>query len=72
MAEVSCSVNPVALWTMTGGGETLLVAHNFSGSAATVSLTGYKLNSQVVANGEISVSGENLTLGAYSSVVFKQ
>ena len=72
MAEIACSVNPIALWTMTGGSETLLVAHNFSGSAATVSLSGYKLNSQVVANGDISVSGENLTLGAYSSVVFKQ
>lgn len=72
MAEIACSVNPIALWTMTGGSETLLVAHNFSGSAATVSLSGYKLNSRIVANGDVSVKGESLTLGAYSSVVFKQ
>ena len=72
MAEVSSSVNPIALWTMTGGGETLLVVHNFSGSAATVSVSGYKTSAKVVSNGDVSISGDSVTLGAYSSVVFKQ
>ena len=53
-------------------GKEVLVLHNFSGYDITVdrSAHGDNLNHILVANGHVSVSGSNVTLPAYSSVVF--
>ena len=72
MAEVKSSVAAVATWTMTGGGETLLVVHNFCGGERTVDVAGFKTNKAIVSNGSVSASGSTITLGAYSSAVYLQ
>ena len=70
--EVKSSEAGIGLWTRSASGERVLVAHNFSDSSATVSLSGFKLSDLLVSNGTVTVSGSSLTLGAYASVVFKQ
>lgn len=72
MLEVESDVNSIGLWTRTSGTTTVLVAHNFGSSSASVSVSGYKLNDVLVSNGSVTVSGTSITLGAYSSVVFQQ
>ena len=72
MAEVMCSTNAIALWTMSAEGQTVLVAHNFSGGEYTVDVTGYKTGNVVVSNGNVSASGSSITLGAYASAVYLQ
>ena len=69
MEPKSSGNNAVAMWYMTATSEKVLVIHNFSGSAATVNLTD-KLGKVIVSNGAVSLSGQNLTLPAYSSVVY--
>ena len=61
--------NAVAMWYMTASSEKVLVAHNFSASAATVNVND-KLGKVIVSNGAVSLSGQNLTLPAFSSVVY--
>ena len=63
--------NAVATWYMTASSEKVLVAHNFSGASATISLGGDKVGKLIVSNGEVSLSGSELTLPAYSSVVYQ-
>ena len=55
------------------GSENVLVLHNFSGSEITVdrSAHGDDLSKMIVSNGKVSVSGSNVTLPGYSSVVFE-
>jgi len=72
MEEVPSSNNAVALWTMSCDGETVLVAHNFSSSVATVPVSGYKTGDVLVSNGVCTTSGGSVTLGAYASVVYRQ
>ena len=72
IAEVSSSNNAVALWTMTYDGQTVLVAHNFGSGTQTVSVGTRSLANEIVSNGTVTVSGSNLTLGAYASAVFLQ
>ena len=55
-----------------GIGEKVLVAHNFRGSTVTVPLSGYSTENVLVANGSISKASNGITMGAYSSVVYKQ
>ncbi|MBR5035135.1 MAG: alpha-amylase [Bacteroidales bacterium] len=62
----------IAAWYMTSGGEKLLVIHNFSSKEKTLSLEGDKLSDAIALNGEASVKGSSLRLGAWSSVVFLQ
>lgn len=69
---VKSDAEGIGVWTRSYSGEKVLVAHNFSGSPASVTLTNFKLSEKLVSNGAVSVSGSSLTLGAYSSVVFKQ
>ena len=69
MEPKSSGNNAVAMWYMTASSEKVLVVHNFSGSAATVNLTD-KVGKVIVSNGAVSLSGQNLTLPAYSSVVY--
>ena len=70
--EVKSSDGAVALWEMACDGEKVLVAHNFRGSTVTVPLSGYSTENVLVANGSISKASNGITMGAYSSVVYKQ
>lgn len=75
ISEVASSNNAVALWKMTAGGQTVLVAHNFSASVATVSPSGISelsKESLLVSNGAVTVNGTSLTLAPYASAVFAQ
>ena len=75
MSEVESSNGAVALWKMTGGGQTVLVAHNFGGSVATVTPNGISELSKdaiLVSNGAVTVNGTSLTLAPYASAVFAQ
>ena len=72
MQEVGSAANSVALWTMSYDGQTVLVAHNFGGAQMSVNATGYKLDTEIVSNGTVSVTGANIALGPYASVVFYQ
>ena len=69
---ISSGNNAVAAWKMSYDGETVVVAHNFSSSVVSVNLAGCKTSDELVTNGVVSSSGTTVTLGAYSSVVFKQ
>lgn len=62
----------ISAWFRTGGGEKLLVVHNFGGSPSSVTFGSAKLDSIVCSNGSVTVSGSRLTLGPYSSVIFAQ
>ena len=70
IAEVSSSVTAVALWTMTYEDQTVLVAHNFDNSPATVTVSGLKPGKTIVSNGKVSAKGEEISLAPYSSAVF--
>ena len=71
--EIKSDKNSVALWEMSYGSEKVLVAHNFGGAdGVKVTISGYSTENELVSNGTISKSGSSLTLGAYSSVVYKQ
>ncbi len=70
--EVKSSDGAVALWEMACDGEKVLVVHNFRGSTVTVPLSGYSTENVLVANGSISKASNGITMGAYSSVVYKQ
>ena len=72
LEEVKSDTEAIALWTMTYDNETVLVAHNFGSSEASAPVSGYKLNTILVSNGQVSASGGTIKLGAYSSAVFKQ
>ena len=75
ISEVASSNNAVALWKMTAEGQTVLVAHNFSASVATVSPSGISelsKESLLVSNGAVTVNGTSLTLAPYASAVFAQ
>ena len=65
----------VAGWYLhaIGASENVLVLHNLSASEITVdrSAHGDDLSRMIVSNGKVSVSGSNVTLPAYSSVVFE-
>ena len=71
--EVKSGVNSVALWEMSYGSEKVLVAHNFGGAdGVKVTISGYSTDNELVSNGTISKTGNGITMGAYSSVVYKQ
>ena len=72
ITAVNSSNTALALWTMSYDGQTLLVAHNFSGNVVSANLTGFKTDNLLVSNGVATGNGANLTLGAYSSAVFAQ
>lgn len=76
MEPVSAGNDAVAAWYMnsTSSNKKVLVMHNFSASTVTVNRASDNLSNILVANAggttPISVSGQNVTLPAYSSVVF--
>ena len=58
---------------MSYGSEKVLVAHNFGGAdGVKVTISGYSTDNELVSNGTISKTGNGITMGAYSSVVYKQ
>jgi len=62
----------VALWKMSYEGQTILVAHNFSGSAVMVSPSGCTTDKLIVSNGTVSAAGGSIALGPYASAVILQ
>ena len=60
----------VASWYMTAGSQKLLVIHNCSTSAKTMTVED-SMAKPVAVLGVVTASGKELTLGAYSSVVFE-
>jgi len=72
IASILSSNRAVALWTMSCDGQTVLVAHNFSGNVASITLSGYSVDNLLVSNGVVTGKGSSLTLGAYASAVFAQ
>jgi len=72
MEPVSTGADAVAAWYMTGGGEKVLVMHNFSAVKQTVTRSSDRLGTVIVSNGGPSVTGSQVTLPGYSSVVFLQ
>ena len=63
----------IAAWYMTASdGSKALVLHNVGSAEKTVSLPDDRLTDKAVSLGSVSVSGSDVTLGANSSVVFKQ
>lgn len=64
----------IACWYMTSGSERMLVVHNISSSSSTLTFKD-DCSRPVVTLGTVSVSGipgeYSVSLGAYSSVVFK-
>lgn len=72
MEVLSSPNSSVALWKMSYQGQSVLVIHNFSSSAPTLSLSNYKTDKLIVSNGTVTVSKGSVTLGACSSAVFLQ
>ncbi len=64
--------NAVAAWYMKSASERVLVMHNLSGSAVTVTRSSDKLDKVIVSNHKVEVSGSSVTIPAYGSVVFQQ
>jgi len=70
--EVASSDGAIAIWEMSCDGEKVLVVHNFRGSTVTVPLSGYSTEHELVSNGTVSKTSSGISMGAYSSVVYKQ
>ena len=70
--EVSSNKSSIAVWEMNYDGEKVLVAHNFGPGTVTVSLSGYSTENELVSNGTIGKANGGITMGPYSSVVYKQ
>ena len=71
--ESNTSDKTIAAWYMTASdGSKALVLHNVGSAEKTVSLPDDRLTDKAVSLGSVSVSGSDVTLGANSSVVFKQ
>ena len=70
----SNSDNRIASWYIHQNGvdKVVLVIHNVSGGTVTVDRTahGNNLSDILISNGKVSVSGLQVTMGPYSSVVF--
>ena len=64
----------IGAWYMSGGGERMLVVHNFGGQDVEVVLTD-AIDRAVAVNGDVrrkgGSDGSSFRMGAYCSVVFK-
>ena len=70
---MSSGQNSIALWKRSYQNESVVVAHNFSASSTKFTLSsGYKADNILVSNGDVTVDGLSITLGAYASAVFVQ
>ena len=70
MTATTISGSGIASWYMTSGGEKLLVIHNVAAGEKTVTVTD-SMAKPVALLGTATTSGNELTLGAHSSVVFE-
>lgn len=70
--EVKSGNNAIGMWEMSSGSDKVLVIHNFGGASANVSVSGYSTENELVSNGTIGKTGNGVSVGAYSSVVYKQ
>ena len=70
MTATTISGSGIASWYMTSGGERLLVIHNVAAGEKTVTVTD-SMAKPVALLGTATTSGNELTLGAHSSVVFE-
>ena len=70
--EIPSNDKAIAIWEMSYEGEKVLVAHNFGPGTVTVPLSGYSTENELVSNGTIGKAGNGITMGPYSSVVYKQ
>ena len=71
--EKTAGDSQIAGWYLhsTTASKDVLVLHNFSSVERTVERwDGENLNNILVSNGRVTVSGKNVTLPPYSSVVF--
>ncbi|MBR4338116.1 MAG: hypothetical protein IKP91_07765 [Bacteroidaceae bacterium] len=72
LKEVSSSNIAIAIWEMNYEGEKVLVVHNVRSNTVTVPISGYSTENELVSNGSISKANNGITMGPYSSVVYKQ
>ncbi len=70
--EIKSGNNAIGMWEMSSGADKVLVIHNFGGASANVSVSGYSTENELVSNGTIGKTGNGVSMGAYSSVVYKQ
>ncbi|MBQ6199402.1 MAG: hypothetical protein IJK44_09255 [Bacteroidales bacterium] len=70
--EVKSGNNAVGMWEMSSGSDKVLVIHNFGGANVNVQVSGYSTENELVSNGTIGKTGNGVSVGAYSSVVYKQ
>ena len=73
--ELTFDVTPIwqiAIWEMNYEGEKVLVVHNVRSNTVTVPISGYSTENELVSNGSISKANNGITMGPYSSVVYKQ
>ena len=70
--EIPSNDKAIAIWEMSYEGEKVLVAHNFGPGTVTVPLSSYSTENELVSNGTIGKAGNGITMGPYSSVVYKQ
>ena len=70
--EVKSGNNAIGMWEMSSGADKVLVIHNFGGASANVSVSGYSTENELVSNGTVGKTGNGVSVGAYSSVVYKQ
>lgn len=68
----SASLENISAWYRSLDDEKLLVVHNFGAAPTSVTFQNDALDKLVVSNGSVSVKGDKLTLGSYSSAVFLQ
>ena len=70
-AEAS-GASSVSAWFRIVEGQKILVVHNFGGGNVNINFSSSKLDDMILSNGTVTVNGNKLTLGAYSSAVFMQ
>ncbi len=70
--EIKSTNNAIGMWEMNAGDEKVLVVHNFGGANVNVQVSGYSTENELVSNGTVGKTGNGITVGAYSSVVYKQ
>ena len=68
----AASVSSVSAWFRICGDQKILVVHNFGGGNANLTFSTSKLDNMILSNGSVSVNGDRLSLGAYSTALFLQ
>jgi len=70
--SAASSNSAVSAWYRTYDGQKVLVVHNFSAGTVNINFTSDKLTNNIGSNGTVTVTGNKLSLGGYSSAVFLQ